>query len=160
MALPAVRSLVDCADFSKTVEPFVPQLQSLSQQILQACAEPQRFKDLYLLTNPLVSAFALSLFLFPVFLLISELNKNYSQVDRMWSILPTVYNAHYVTWARLHDIPTKRLDTLLIFSAAWTVGYAPAKVSSTLLLTALGPINFQLLEERRIFEGFGGLPLV
>ena len=122
MALPTVYSLADCTAFSRTVEPFVPQLWSLSQQLLQSCAEPQRIKDLYLSTNPLISALAFSVFLFPVFLLVSELNKNYSQVDRMWSILPTVYNAHYVTWARLQDIPTQRLDTLLVFSAVWTVG--------------------------------------
>ena len=122
MALPVVHSLVDCIDFSRTVEPFVPQLWPLSQQLLQACTELQRIKDFYMSTNPLISAFALSLFLFPVFLLISELNKNYSQVDRMWSIMPTVYNAHYAIWARLQDVPTERLDTLLLFSAIWTVG--------------------------------------
>ena len=124
MALPVVSTLADCADFSKTVEPFIPQLRSLSQHLLQAWAEPQRIKDLYLSTNPLISAFALSLFLFPIFLLVSEVNKNYSQVDRMWSILPTVYNAHYAIWARLQGIPAQRLDTLLVFSAVWSVGFA------------------------------------
>ncbi|KAI9862790.1 MAG: hypothetical protein M1813_004286 [Trichoglossum hirsutum] len=121
MALPAVHTLADCADFSETVMPFIPQLQSLSQQMVQAWANPQQMKDLYLLTNPLISAFAFSLFLFPIFLLVSEVNKNYSQVDRMWSILPTVYNGHYVIWAHLQGMPTVRLDTLLMFSVIWSV---------------------------------------
>ncbi|KAI9775925.1 MAG: hypothetical protein M1839_000714 [Geoglossum umbratile] len=134
MALPVVHALADCADFSKTVGPFVPQLRSFSQLLLQAWAEPQRAKDLYLLTNPLISAFAFSLFLAPVILLVSEVNKNYSQVDRMWSILPTVYNAHYALWARLRGVPTQRLDTLLVFSALWTVGYFQAKCRVLLFL--------------------------
>ncbi|KAH0562608.1 hypothetical protein GP486_002714 [Trichoglossum hirsutum] len=121
MALPAVRTLADCADFSKTVVPFVPQFRSLSQQIPQALANPQQMRDLYLSTNPLISAFVFSLLLFPIFLLVSEANKNYSQVDRMWSILPTVYNGHYAMWARLHGMPTVRLDTLLVFTAIWSI---------------------------------------
>ncbi|KAH0542899.1 hypothetical protein FGG08_002759 [Glutinoglossum americanum] len=119
-----VHTLADCADFSKTVAPFIPQLRSFSLQLVGAWADPQLMKDLYLLTNPLISAFAFSLFLFPIFLLVSEVNRNYSQVDRMWSILPAVYNAHYALWAYLQ-----------------------------------GPFDIQLLEERRVLKGFGGLSL-
>ncbi|MCJ1407803.1 hypothetical protein MMC19_001874 [Ptychographa xylographoides] len=120
MALPNIQTLADCADFSKTVEPFIPQLLDLPQQVYQAISSPQALGNLYLSTNPLISAFAFSLVLAPVFLVASEINKNYSQVDRFWSILPTAFNAHYVIWAHMVDLPTHRLDSLLAFSTIWT----------------------------------------
>ena len=116
MALPTVKFLAECADFSKTVLPYVPQLYALPQQALQTISSPQGLKELYISTNPLVSAFAFSLFLAPVFLLVSEINRNYSQVDRCWSLLPTVYNAHFAIYARLAGLPTERLDALLAVS--------------------------------------------
>lgn len=121
MSLPVIKSAVDAADFSKTVLPYVSQLYDLPQQILQSISNPQALKVLYISTNPLISAFALSLFLFPIFLVASEINKNYSQVDRFWSILPTLYNAHYVLYAHAAGLPTQRLDNLLAFSCVWTV---------------------------------------
>ena len=123
MALPNIQTLADCADFSKTVEPFIPQLLDLPQQVYQAISSPQALGNLYLSTNPLISAFAFSLVLAPVFLVASEINKNYSQVDRFWSILPTAFNAHYVIWAHMVDLPTHRLDSLLAFSTIWTVRF-------------------------------------
>jgi hypothetical protein len=124
MALPSVGSVVDCADFSKTVLPYVSQLYGLPQQLLQSYNEPAELLDIYLNTNPLISAFAFSLFLAPLFLLASEINKNYSQVDRFWSILPTVYNAHYVLYAHLAGLSTQRLDNLIAISTIWSVGGA------------------------------------
>lgn len=121
MSLPVIRTVVDAADFSKTVLPYVAQLNDLPQQILQSISNPQALKVLYVSTNPLISAFAFSLFLFPIFLVGGEINKNYSQVDRFWSILPTLYNAHYVLYAHAVGLPTQRLDTLLAFSCVWTV---------------------------------------
>jgi steroid 5-alpha reductase family enzyme len=76
---------------------------------------------IYLSTNPLITAFAFSLFLFPIFLIASEINKNYSQIDRFWSLLPTIYNAHFVTYAHLLGLPTKRLDLLLAVSTLWSL---------------------------------------
>lgn len=121
MSLPAIKSLADCTDFTKTVSPYLPQLYDLPQQILQSIFEPQALKQVYLSTNPLISAFAFSLFLFPLFLVASEINKNYSQVDRFWSILPTVYFAHFAIYAHAVGLPTQRLDTLCFFSALWSV---------------------------------------
>src|SRR6266536_6402460 len=86
MALPVVKSLADCSSLQKTVYPYMPQLYDLPQQLLQSWNNPTELQHIYLATNPLISAFAFSLFLAPVFLVISEINKNYSQVDRMWSI--------------------------------------------------------------------------
>jgi len=96
MALPVVKTLAECADFSSTVLPYIYQLRPLPQIIFESISNPAALKQIYLDTNPLMSAFAFSLFLSPIFLLTSEINRNYSQVDRMWSLLPTTYNAHYV----------------------------------------------------------------
>jgi hypothetical protein len=156
MALPVVHTLTDCADFSKTVAPFIPQLRSLLQQPVEAWADPQH---LYLSTNPLITAFSFSLFLFPLFWIVSEVNQNYSQVDRLWGILPSVFNAHYVMWAHLQGIPTVRLDTLLMFSMVWSVGIIKMKRRGSLLIVT-GPFDIQLLEEGRIFKRFGRLSLV
>lgn len=92
MALPVIKSIIDCSSLEKTVYPYLPQLYDLPQQILQTYNNPTGLKNLYLATNPLISACAFSLFLAPLFLIVSEINKNYSQVDRLWSILPTIYN--------------------------------------------------------------------
>jgi hypothetical protein len=121
MALPPLESVVECADFSKTVVPYISQLYTLPEQLLQSYNKPEELQAIYLATNPLVSAFAFSLFISPLFLLISEINKNYSQVDRCWSLLPTLYNAHYVLYAHLAGLPTQRLDNLIAVSTVWSV---------------------------------------
>lgn len=121
MTLPALKSVTDCADWSKAVEPYLPHLYDLPRQLLRTLTSPEGLKDIYLSTNPLVTSFALSLFLAPIFLVASEINKNYSQVDRCWSLLPTLYNAHYVIYAHIIGLPTKRLDALLAFSTIWSM---------------------------------------
>lgn len=121
MALPTIKTLADCTDFSRTVSPFLPQLYSLPAQVWQAIADPQQLKEIYISTNPLISGLALSLFLAPIFLFFGELNRNYSQVDRFWSLLPTIYNAHFTLYAHMVGLPTQRLDTVLAFSCIWSV---------------------------------------
>ncbi len=121
MALPVIKTFTDCTDFSATVAPFIPQLYDLPQQIFQSVANPSALRQLYISTNPLISAFALSLFLAPVFLVVSEVNKNYSEVDRCWSLLPTLYNAHFVIYAHAAGLSTRRLDSLLVCSTIWSV---------------------------------------
>jgi hypothetical protein len=124
MALPVTESVVDCADLSQTVLPYISQLYELPRQLLQSYNDPAALSNIYLSTNPLVTAFAFSLFISPIFLLVSELNRNYSQVDRLWSILPTIYNAHYVAYAHLAGLPTQRLHNLLAVSTIWSVSCA------------------------------------
>ncbi|KAI4204152.1 MAG: hypothetical protein LQ350_001343 [Teloschistes chrysophthalmus] len=121
MALPLVKSALACSDFTRTVQPYIPQLNDLPQQLWQSSTNPQALKQLYLNTNPLISAFAFSLFLVPIVLVISEVNKNYSQIDRVWSLLPTVYNLHYVAYAHAKGLPTQRLDSLAIISSVWSM---------------------------------------
>ena len=123
MALPVLKTAGDCAYFSKTVTPFLYQLRPLPYAIFDSISSPAGLAQIYLDTNPLMSAFAFCLFLAPVFLIISEANRNYSQVDRVWSILPTLYIAHYTLWAHLSGLPTRRLDVLLLVSCIWSVCY-------------------------------------
>jgi hypothetical protein len=121
MALPAVSSFEDCASWAKTVAPYIPQLYALPRQLLQAGTNTQELKSLYIATNPLISGAAFSLLLSPIFWLASVINRNYSQVDRFWSILPTFYLAHYVTYAHLVGLDTERLDSMLVVYVIWSV---------------------------------------
>jgi steroid 5-alpha reductase family enzyme len=119
--VPVLKRLEDCADYSKTVEPFLPQLYTLPSRLLATGGSPSALKDVYAETNPLMSAFAASLVLGFVFLVVSEINKNYSQVDRMWSILPNLYVIHLAVWARVAGLPHARLDLVAAFTTLWSM---------------------------------------
>lgn len=121
MALPAIKTLSDATDYSTTVVPYIDQVYDLPRRLAAAGANSDALQQIYLETNPLTTAFAFSLFLAPIFLVVSEINKNYSQVDRMWSILPTVYVAHYFAYAHYAGIPTTYINIILAFSVTWTV---------------------------------------
>ena len=121
MALPVIKSAADCADFSNTVLPYTYQLRALSQVVWESISSPAALQQVYLDTNPLISAFAFSLLLAPIFLVVSEINKNYSQVDRCWGILPTIYNAHFAIYAYLAGLETNRLVLVLGATAIWGV---------------------------------------
>jgi len=118
-ALPAVKSLPECADFAKTVLPYLPQLYDLPQKIFDNINNLEALQNLYLSTNPLVTALGFSLFLTPVVFIVAEVNKNYSQVDRLWSLLPVIYNSHYALWAHLAGLPTQRLDHVMAVTILW-----------------------------------------
>ncbi|KAF1985295.1 DUF1295-domain-containing protein [Aulographum hederae CBS 113979] len=109
-----------CADFDVVVRPFLDQLWHIFVSLANA-RDLETLRYIYQLNNPLISAFAFSLAVSPVFFIVSEINKNYSQVDRLWSFLPTIYNAHYTYWAHLNGLPSKRLDLLLTASCIWSV---------------------------------------
>lgn len=119
VALPTVKSLPQCADFAHTVAPYIPQLYDLPQKIFENINDLQALKHVYLTTNPLVTALSFALFLTPIVLIVSEINKNYSQVDRLWSILPVIYNSHYAIWAHLSGLPTQRMDHVMAVSLIW-----------------------------------------
>ncbi|KAI9751975.1 MAG: hypothetical protein M4579_005811 [Chaenotheca gracillima] len=128
--LPDVKTLKQCASFSLTVLPYVSQLTTFPTElynILISAASSDNsppvltaLKGLYLSTNPLISGFAFALFLAPIFLIVSEVNKNYSQVDRLWSILPTLFNAHFSVYGHLAGVDTRRLDMLVAASTVWS----------------------------------------
>ncbi|KAK5127712.1 hypothetical protein LTR08_004321 [Meristemomyces frigidus] len=119
-ALPTTTSLADCATYSTALAPFLPQLYALPANLYASIASPPALLDLYTTTNPAISGLAFSLAIIPIFFVVAELNRNYSQVDRVWSILPTLYHAHYAVWARLHGLPTAKVDNVLAFSVVWT----------------------------------------
>lgn len=119
--IPALLSLQDCADYTKTVQPFLPQLYALPQVLMNNGADLAGLKGIYIETNPLVTGFSVSVLLGAIFLAVSELNRNYSQVDRMWSILPNLYVIHFAVWARLAGFAHHRLDLVAIATTIWSV---------------------------------------
>lgn len=122
MALPLLKTLEDCSDFGKTIQPFLPQLYELPQKLLSTVQQPGgSLTHLYLETNPAISGLAISLFLGAIFFVVAEINQNFSQVDRCWSLLPTFYIAHFDLWARMAGIPSQRLDACLLFSVLWSI---------------------------------------
>lgn len=121
MALPSVNSIEECADYYKTVEPFLPQLYDLPNKLLDSFSDPGALLQIYLETNPFISAGAFSLLLACVFFVAAELNRNFSQVDRAWSILPAVYNAHFALWARLSGGAHQRSDLIAAAAVIWSV---------------------------------------
>ncbi|KAJ2965830.1 hypothetical protein NQ176_g10432 [Zarea fungicola] len=118
--IPALLSLQDCADYTKTVQPFLPQLYALPQVLMNNGADLAGLKGIYIETNPLVTGFSVSVLLGAIFLAVSELNRNYSQVDRMWSILPNLYVIHFAVWARLAGFAHHRLDLVAIATTIWS----------------------------------------
>ncbi|KAL7950401.1 hypothetical protein V8C42DRAFT_306367 [Trichoderma barbatum] len=121
MALPQVKSLQDCVDYSKVVEPFLPQLYQLPHQIWQSIDSVDALRELYVTTNPLVSGFAASLAVGLLTLIVSEINRNYSQVDRLWSILPNLYVVHIALWARVAGLPHSRVDLIAVYTTIWSI---------------------------------------
>ncbi|CAO2653159.1 Nn.00g025700.m01.CDS01 [Neocucurbitaria sp. VM-36] len=118
-ALPLIKTLEECADYSKTVQPFLPQLYDLPYKVAAHVTDLQALQNIYATTNPLMTALAFALFVTPIVLTVSEFNRNYSQVDRLWSILPVIYNVHYGIWAHINGLPTLRLNHVLAVSLIW-----------------------------------------
>lgn len=128
LPLPPVLSPAECAQFGRSFarDVFSSQLARLPAHLVEAgITKPDsldNLREIYVSTNPFVTVLAFALVLCPVFVLVSEITRNYSQVDRVWSILPVVYNAHYAIWARLSGLPTSRLDSVALFTLFWGVG--------------------------------------
>jgi steroid 5-alpha reductase family enzyme len=127
LSLPALKSVSDCADYTLTVQPYIPQLLALPSNLLTsmttnsgAASKLDAVANVYASTNPLVFACFLSLALAPLFLLVSEVNRNYSQVDRVWSILPALYIIHYDLWARQNALPSAKLDAAALCATIWS----------------------------------------
>ncbi|EKG20868.1 Cytochrome P450, partial [Macrophomina phaseolina MS6] len=97
------------------------QFQALLSEIW--AGEFDNLRILYLTTSPLLTGFYLSLVFAAIVFAISELNDNYSQVDRAWGLFPTIYNAHYSLWAHLSGLDAARVDLILGFTVLWAVRY-------------------------------------
>ncbi|CRK17864.1 hypothetical protein BN1708_012141 [Verticillium longisporum] len=120
-ALPTLQRIEDCANRTLTVKPFIPQLFELPNQVLENIASPAGLRQLYTETNPLISGFAASLALSVIFAIAAEINRNYSQVDRAWSLLPNLYVVHLAVWARLAGIDASRVEFLCSATTLWSV---------------------------------------
>ena len=120
MSLPVVKSAIECADFESSVAPYLYQLRPLPSIIFESITNPVALKQIYLDANPLITALAFSLALTPVVLVVSEINKNYSQVDRVWSILPSIYNLHYACYAYMSGLETTRVAAIALVSTVWS----------------------------------------
>ncbi|KAB8232917.1 hypothetical protein ETB97_005607 [Aspergillus alliaceus] len=123
LPLPEVQSALDCASFEHTVLPFLSQLTTLPEklQVAVVAKDVAGLKDIYLSTNPFITALGFCLALSVFFLLFSEISRNYSQVDRFWPILPAIYNVHFAVWAHLSGLRTQHLDTLAAITLLWGV---------------------------------------
>lgn len=121
LPLPRVDTLAECASFQLTVRPYLAQLEWLPASLREAGRDLASLKAVYLATNPFVFALALCMVLAGIFFLAAEINRNFSQVDRFWSILPALYNVHFAVWARLAGIRTQTLDTMAVISVIWSV---------------------------------------
>jgi steroid 5-alpha reductase family enzyme len=120
--LPVVKKLPECADWSKTVSPFIPQLYALPYQLVEKYNDIDALKHLYLSTNPLISAFFFAAgIVAPIVFIVAEINQNFSQIDRLWSILPPLYTCHYALWAHLSGLPAQRLDHIMAISVLWGI---------------------------------------
>jgi len=153
-AIPLLTTATACGDYGLTVAPYIAQFQKLPYRVLDAAFSFNALKEVYVSTNPLIFGFALSLFLAPIFLVVSEITRNYSQVDRCWSLLPTLYNVHYAVWAHLAGVPTQRLNALALVSILWSVSDLSRDVRTRLLTPLVDAPLIQLLAQRWIHGWF------
>ena len=159
VAMSAIKTVQDCANYDVAVKPHLAQLPSFVPNLIHAISSLSDLQRFYTSTNPLVTAFCFSLLLAPVFLVVSEVNKNYSQVDRCWSLLPTVYAVHYAVWAHLADMPTQRVTLAAAVSVMWSVGRRPLVTRTQIKLTEIDTTDIQLLASGRLPSWFRRLPL-
>ncbi|TEA15513.1 Uncharacterized protein C8034_v011267 [Colletotrichum sidae] len=118
MALPAISSLEECSEWSKVVEPFIPQLLELPRKI---AASPLSLPQIYLETNPLISGFAFSVVIAVITLGVSEYHRNYSQIDRLWSMLPNWYVLHMGAWSYLNGEPSNKVLLAGAATTLWSI---------------------------------------
>ncbi|EPS44305.1 hypothetical protein H072_1704 [Dactylellina haptotyla CBS 200.50] len=79
------------------------------------------FQDAYQQTDPLATSILASVILSGLTLIVSEITRNFSQVDRLWSILPAIYIVHYSHWASLNNVHSDRVDTAAVIAVIWSV---------------------------------------
>ncbi|KAI7896610.1 uncharacterized protein EV154DRAFT_411187 [Mucor mucedo] len=72
---------------------------NITSSILSLVQNPTQLIVFYKNTDPLVSALYFTTGLIVIHYVMSEITKNYSQVDKAWSILPAIYAWHFT----IHD---------------------------------------------------------
>jgi steroid 5-alpha reductase family enzyme len=112
-------TLSDAVSFAKTVAPYISQQLTLAHvlPLIRLQVSPTEW---YKSTNPFVSGLLFALLVSAITFVVSSINKNYSQVDRLWSILPVLYSAHYAVFARASSMAdTKRTDMVATLVGLW-----------------------------------------
>ena len=130
LPLPPILSPQEAAQYGRTLAPYVfsSQILELPSRVIDAANSTDvlhSFQELYLGTNPMLTAIAFALALCPFFVIAAEIRNNYSQVDCWWPILPSIYNLHFYAWAYGNGLPTDRLQTVGVISLLWTVRFPP-----------------------------------
>ncbi|CAG8741525.1 28443_t:CDS:2 [Gigaspora margarita] len=69
-------------------------------------------RNFYGCSDPLFTAVIASLFITLLVWLLSVITRNYSQVDRLWTILPVIYTWHFVLYDCFKDLSTCNLRFL------------------------------------------------
>lgn len=110
--------------------------------------------DLYSKTDPLLSALWLCAAFSVLCWLLSVLTREYSWVDRLWSITPVIYAGHFAAHAGFDDA---RLNVMALLVALWGLrltynfarkgGYAPGGEDYRwkFVQDRIGPFGFQLM---------------
>lgn len=128
LPIPVLEHTWDCSDFSKTVAPYAHQFYELPGRLVASINSIEALQRLYVETNPLITGFSASLLVGAIALVASEINRNYSQIDRLWSILPNLYIVHLAAWARLAGVPHARIDLVAAFSTLWSVSWCNSDI--------------------------------
>ena len=154
LPLPPILSPAEAAQYSRSLVPYVfsSQILELPSRVVDAANSTDAlhsFQELYLATNPMLTAVAFALALCPFFVLAAEIRNNYSQVDCWWPFLPSIYNLHFYAWAYGNGLPTDRLQTVGVISVLWTVRFS-SFLSLCMPTDLTGPLDIQLLAQRRL----------
>ncbi|EEB06283.1 steroid oxidoreductase superfamily protein [Schizosaccharomyces japonicus yFS275] len=115
--LPAIFEPRDASLWSLAVAPFLSQAANISLFLggkIGLC-------ELYINTNPLVFGFELSIVLAFLLWIVSLYTHNPSQVDRCWPLLPTLFSFHYLVYAKLFNLSSKRLTIVCFLQAVWCI---------------------------------------
>lgn len=131
-SLPQPLTLAAAANYELTAAPYFEALSlypSAISDALKTKAPLEALIALYDTTNPLTTAAAFAIGIIPLFYIVSEVNRNYSQVDRVWSILPTIINGHYALWKYRTNNTSgpglDRVDLAALVLLVWTVCWHP-----------------------------------
>ncbi|KAK6356979.1 hypothetical protein TWF718_001312 [Orbilia javanica] len=117
-AIPSFSNILEIAQSSPNV---LQLLQGAINGVQQVAAGELDFFTFYKQTDPLATTALFSIILSVFVFILSEITRNFSQVDRLWSILPAVYIVHYSVWANINNLRTDRVDTVAVVSIIWSI---------------------------------------
>lgn len=117
--LPALSTFSHVTNCSQTITPYFSSLTS-NLHFLQPGSENFSPSSFYHNTNPAITAIIFSQALALCTFILSTITGNWSQVDRLWTLLPAIYIAHFTYYAHFLSLPTARLDTLLTLVVIWS----------------------------------------